>query len=151
MERQSILHAIIAHCPDEWNIALCSDSGVGFEPDFFSWVGPCVERAIYQSPFHLIERLNGASVVVTTKLHVGICAAVMGKTVLSFYAHPKTLRFYRQLEREDLCFPLSAAADAAVKHKLIEVESNAVQSIEIPLQMSIRAQRTWHLMKKFCE
>lgn len=45
-------------------------------------------------------------VVVTNKLHVGIVSYALGTIPISLPAHQKTVRFYKQIEREDLCIRL---------------------------------------------
>lgn len=55
----------------------------------------------------LVGRLFAADLVITTKLHIGIVASASGRPVLSLPTHQKTIRFYRQLGRPDLCVPKS--------------------------------------------
>lgn len=52
----------------------------------------------------LIAQLDG---VVTTKLHVGIAAWALGVAPYGVAAHGKTVRFFRQVGREDYIRPLS--------------------------------------------
>lgn len=54
----------------------------------------------------LINTIQSASYVFTTKLHVGITAAALNKRVFSLYAHPKTYRFHKQIGNEKFCFSI---------------------------------------------
>lgn len=74
-----------------------------------------VQAVPYENePNRLIETLAAARCVVTTKLHVGIVAAALGRSVLSFPHHTKTERLFRQLEATARCVPLdSVSTDGA--------------------------------------
>ncbi len=58
---------------------------------------------VYDHPWRFLASLNRLDVVVTSKLHVGLVSAALGKSVLSVPSHPKTTRLFRQLGREDRC------------------------------------------------
>ncbi|MFS0774813.1 polysaccharide pyruvyl transferase family protein [Neobacillus sp. 3P2-tot-E-2] len=51
----------------------------------------------------LLEKLD---VVLTNKLHVGIVSYALGTNCISIPYHPKTTRFYKQINCEELCMPL---------------------------------------------
>ena len=60
--------------------------------------------------------LNRVDFVVTTKLHVGVLAAALGKSVLSFpLVFEKTARYYRQIGEIDRCRPLQAVTPEDVR------------------------------------
>ncbi|MBP5303930.1 MAG: polysaccharide pyruvyl transferase family protein [Clostridia bacterium] len=60
--------------------------------------------ALYRNCMDMCYLLNNASVVVTRKLHVGIVAATLGKSVISTPLHQyKTARFYKQIGQENRC------------------------------------------------
>lgn len=54
----------------------------------------------------LINTIQGASYIFTTKLHVGITAAALNKRVFSLYAHPKTIRFHKQIGNGKFCYAI---------------------------------------------
>lgn len=64
----------------------------------------------YKNYRALVEELKNIGTVITSKLHVGIVAAVNGRRICSFPYHPKVWRFYEELERPELCY--SGAADS---------------------------------------
>lgn len=53
----------------------------------------------------MLGRLSAADLIITTKLHIGIVGSAYGRAVLSLPTHQKTVRFYRQLERTEICVP----------------------------------------------
>ena len=55
--------------------------------------------------------LQEFDLVITTKLHVGIVSWVLGTPVCSIAAHSKTIRFYRQIRRDQFCVPIASACD----------------------------------------
>jgi polysaccharide pyruvyl transferase WcaK-like protein len=63
---------------------------------------PVVE---YKDPNSLIKDLQSFDKIITSKLHVGIVGYSLGKRVLSIPAHPKTMRFYEQIDRSEFCIP----------------------------------------------
>lgn len=60
--------------------------------------GNAVEQYVYRSPQELIQVLNNADCIITTKLHVGICGIRLGKPVISLPCHPKIQSFYEYIE-----------------------------------------------------
>jgi polysaccharide pyruvyl transferase WcaK-like protein len=57
----------------------------------------------YNNPKVLIENLAKLDYIITSKLHVGILGYALKKQVLSIPLHQKTVRFYKQVKREDFC------------------------------------------------
>ena len=55
----------------------------------------------FEGPEELISQINQCELIITTKLHVGICAYALGKKIISTYTHPKNKRFFQQIERRD--------------------------------------------------
>lgn len=51
----------------------------------------------YNDPFELLNIINTARWIITSKLHVGICGIRLGKNVISIANHPKIKRFYSQI------------------------------------------------------
>src|SRR5699024_10102591 len=60
----------------------------------------------YQNPDKLINNLQEMDKIITSKLHVGIVGYALGKRTLSIPFHPKTIRFYEQIKREEFCIPV---------------------------------------------
>ena len=61
----------------------------------------CESRPLYNDMNDLLALIDTLDIVITDKLHVGICAVALGKVVISLPKHPKTERFYRQLGISD--------------------------------------------------
>jgi len=72
----------------------------------FNKKGIYYETIAYSGVDNLIDIINKATFVITTKLHVGITGAALNKRVFSIYNHPKTKRFHRQIGNL-YCIPLS--------------------------------------------
>jgi polysaccharide pyruvyl transferase WcaK-like protein len=62
----------------------------------------------------MLGRLSAADLIITTKLHIGIVGSAYGRAVLSLPTHQKTVRFYRQLERTQVCVPKADWSSASI-------------------------------------
>lgn len=62
--------------------------------------------------------------VLTNKLHIGIVSYALGNTPLSFPYHPKTIRFYKQINQESLCTPILNIEDGTVLDTLNRTVNN---------------------------
>ena len=63
---------------------------------------------IYDNPVALCKVLDNVDCIITTKLHVGIVGARLGKSVISFSGHTEKIeRLYEQLGEKDRTMPLS--------------------------------------------
>ena len=61
----------------------------------------------YNHAAELVHIIEQASLVVTTKLHVGIVALALQRPVLAFPSHTKTPRTYRQIGMDARCLPVA--------------------------------------------
>ena len=62
----------------------------------------------YDNPIELCKVIDACDVIITSKLHVGIVGAHLGKSVISFSSHTKKIaRLYEQLGASDRTIPLS--------------------------------------------
>lgn len=59
--------------------------------------------ANYENPECLLSILSSLDVVLTTKLHVGICTMSMGAMPIAVYQHSKVPRFFMQAGISDFC------------------------------------------------
>ena len=50
--------------------------------------------------------LSQLDLVLTNKLHVGIVSYALGTNCIGIPYHPKTTRFYKQINQSELCIPL---------------------------------------------
>ena len=63
----------------------------------------------YTNPKGLLNDIAHCDAVVTTKLHVGICAAALGVAPISLYSHPKVQRFFQDIGRDEFCQDIMTA------------------------------------------
>ena len=78
-------------------------------------------KIAYDDPMQLCQYISKMDIVVTPKLHVGIVASVLGRSVFSFPAVPqKTKRFYKQIGESDRCIPLEEVEQKMVLNMLEE-------------------------------
>ena len=63
----------------------------------------------YSNPKGLLHDIAHCNAVVTTKLHVGICAAALGVAPISLYSHPKVQRFFQDIGRDEFCQDIMTA------------------------------------------
>lgn len=65
-------------------------------------VGSEYETVVFKDNLDtFLDSIKECGLVMTTKLHVGICASAMGVPVLSTPSHIKTARFYRKIDLEE--------------------------------------------------
>lgn len=76
------------------NTEILKELAPGLEIDFLP----------YTEHTELLQILNECAVVITAKLHVGICSISLGAKVVSIPVHSKTQRLYKQLGISDFCF-----------------------------------------------
>lgn len=95
----------------------------------------------YTSMDGLIGKLSAADLVVTSKLHLGIVASSLGKPVVSVPTHQKTVRFYRQLGRSEICVPKAQWTQDALKAAFSHAEQTMGQSLVVP-EAVLRAARS---------
>jgi polysaccharide pyruvyl transferase WcaK-like protein len=95
-------------------------------------LGPRAVTVPYTDIWSLTAQLGAADLVVTTKLHVGIVAAALGTSVLSFPFHAKVPRLYRQLEAPDRCVPLDFVTPERVEERLASIADAGFPRFEIP-------------------
>lgn len=57
----------------------------------------------YRTPGGMLALIKAADLILTDKLHLGIVGINLGKKVVSVANHPKTLRLYKQVNRESYC------------------------------------------------
>jgi len=134
------------------NIVVASDYGINKNHDFFEWIPnnlSYVKKVEYKDPSSLLHELINADYILTTKLHVGICSAVLEKKVLSFPKHAKTARLYKQLSRTDVCFPMNELTKEKTERLLFNFINNDIQALKISSEIKVRANKNWELLDSF--
>lgn len=69
-------------------------------------------------PSHMLDLIRSVDAVVTTKLHMGIVSLTQRRHVVSFPAHSKTVRFYRQVGLSGQCVPIADFEEARLSGRL---------------------------------
>jgi len=97
--------------------------------DSHGLIFPVIE---YKNPQSLIEDLQSFDKIITSKLHVGIVAYSLGKRVLSIPQHPKTVRFYEQIERSEFCISNNTITTDLLLEKFEKLDSiSNVNNVQI--------------------
>lgn len=102
----------------------------------------------YDSPWTLISILKDSSLIVTSKLHVGILGTMFNKSVVAFPAHPKTVRYYNQLNIIDRCQPIEKVSPAMVYNQLSKYKDI---DYKIPNHIIEASIENFVALKKFVE
>ena len=92
---------------DQYSSEFSQEGGVG---NFIKSLIKSDKTIVYQydNPLELCKVIDVCDVIVTTKLHVGIVGAHLGKSVISFSGHTKKIaRLYDQLGISDRTIPIS--------------------------------------------
>lgn len=75
-----------------------------------------VEHFIYGDPYELVDLLQRVDLVLTCKLHVGVVAAMFGRSVVCAAEHPeKSRRFYLQMGCPDRCVSVFGTSVPALR------------------------------------
>lgn len=95
----------IAENPNDQFVLIFDNPGQKLPPDFKKrlLIFPNVISRPYSGVDNLVKDIAGCDEVVTTKLHVGICAAALGVVPIGVYTHRKVERFYKQIGHSAFC------------------------------------------------
>lgn len=103
----------------------------------------------YEDPYELVDVLQQCDCVLTCKLHVGVVAAMFGKSVVCAAEHPeKTQRFFNEIGQGERCASLYSADENDVMgmlQRFIDVP------IIIPDELYESAMKSWRLLDTFLE
>lgn len=101
----------------------------------------------YNDPYEMSNLIGQADLIITSKLHVGVVGALMGKSVISVPCHPeKTMRFYKEINEADRCIPLFDATS----NKIFELmQEKRLQQICISDVYIKKAEITWKHFENF--
>lgn len=86
----------------------------------------------YRGIEDLLDRISTADLIVTTKLHVAIVASRIGIPTLSFAGHPKTQRFFDQIDLGDRCLIFDLWNSGNVSEHYGRISDLVGSSVEIP-------------------
>lgn len=101
----------------------------------------------YTNCNNLIQIINSASYVFTTKLHVGITAAALKKNVFSIWMHPKTPRLHNSIINGHNCIPFNDIQPEDLNNKLERFFSQ--DTFSIPKEIFSKALRNKQVVTNF--
>ena len=136
----------------EYRVIVSSDQILKNDEELFKKFKRIVQTANciyhrYSSPEDMTSLIGISDLILTTKLHVGVVGALLGKSVISIPCHPeKTIRFYHAIHEDSRCLSLFEATPADI---LEIMESNYSHKIEINNDLVVLADLTWKLFDKF--
>ncbi len=81
----------------------------------------------YDGPWLLSQVLNLADATITDKLHVGIVSTLFRKEVISVALHPKSIKFYRLINRREWTMPLSDIRTGDVYNKMKKLKFEGIK------------------------
>lgn len=99
----------------------------GFEQSLLTQ--PNVVKTYYTNPDDLLAAISLCSHVVTTKLHVGICATALCVNPIGIYFHPKVVRFYSQIARGDFCHDMAGYGSGWLQDAVVRIQKLDPESI----------------------
>lgn len=100
----------------------------------------------YSNPYELSALINISSVVITSKLHVGVIACMLNKSVISVACHyEKTKRFYEQIKEKDRCISLYDCTSEDI-YELIKKYYK--KNIIIPKKVYKNSSLTWEKLEE---
>lgn len=129
---QDILEAIRESNYSDFDIDFILDSGSSFRTNYICSIETIIHQLNMKNKINftnyidideLISRLSSYSLVITSKLHVGIVTIALGGKVISLPWHSKTIRLYRQLGVEQFCLPLEKFEKQSLKDKIADIEN----------------------------
>lgn len=126
--RKEIIDFIKANNNFGLDLLFFSDNGLGKNQDYFDRSYKCKQ---YESMRQVLEVIKNSEIIITSKLHVGVIASIFKKKVVSVYAHKKTIRFYRHINREDVCLELHAGNTERIKDLILKTIKGDVSNISI--------------------
>lgn len=111
-----------------------------------SQISDCVFHQ-YTTSEEMTELISQSNLILTSKLHVGVVGAVMGKSVISVPCHPeKTMRFYSEIGESVRCLALDTSSPDEIFNTM---EKYRLERISINQRFVALAELTWKLFDKF--
>lgn len=133
----------------EYLVVVASDSILKYEEEYFKEFEnesevKC-EHFLYEDPSEMTAFLKTVDVVLTCKLHVGVVASTLGKSVVAVACHPeKTVRFYSQIGESGRCVSLFDVTSDEICQLLEEYHEN---KIKIDEQVIKKSNLSWELLE----
>jgi len=137
---------------NEYRVVVASDSIVKNENDLYNEFKRLIENEQiylykYNDPWELCGLINFSDCILTSKLHVGIVALRLGKSVISIPIHPqKTQRLYNQINEGERCLALDNATSIEIG-KLLYIYHN--KSISLSDEVIKASMKNWEYLDSF--
>lgn len=110
---------------------------------------PTAQVVDYSDPYELVDVLGECNLVLTCKLHVGVVAAMLGKSVVCVAEHPeKSRRFYDAIGEHERCVSLYEMGVDGVESRLRRYRN---VPIGIPEELYGRANVSWEQLDAFLD
>ena len=100
----------------------------------------------YSTPDDLCAVISKCNLIITYKLHVGILASTLGRSVISVYKHPKIARYYNQINQNSRCVDFNGCDVSKLSELVNDFYS---KEIVIPLNVQNSSKRNWELLDSF--
>ncbi|MDB4345885.1 polysaccharide pyruvyl transferase family protein [bacterium] len=100
----------------------------------------------YKGPWETCALIRDSDAVITNKLHTAIVASAYGRRVISLAKHPKNIRYFKQLKREELCIPLSDFDAAKFRDLAISLVEGRLSSIQVDDDLYQKSRLNFELM-----
>ena len=138
----------------DYKVVVTSDSIVANENELFDKFKEIVGSNNivlykYSDPWKLCSLIEKCDCVITTKLHVGIVAIRLGKSVLSFPKHAaKTRRLYSQINESERCMDINTARVDDINELLNKYHDKGINISEKVYTDSLK---NWDYLKQFLD
>lgn len=119
------IHLIIDHLPSKEAI-----EDAVLELESFGIQAPTI--IISGDAEKIIRGLHQCDVIITTKLHIGICAAALGKELFSVYKHTKNAITLSEVGLSDRCIPLDGVNESELNTLLNTLGLELVKKYSLP-------------------
>lgn len=100
----------------------------------------------YSIPDDLCAVISKCDLIITYKLHVGILASTLGRSVISVYKHPKIVRYYNQIKQIERCVDFNKCSVNTLSNL---VNSFYGKTFNIPIDVLNSSKRNWDLLDAF--
>lgn len=137
----------------DYNVVVACDQAMGHDnalEKVLDAIETCNKVAyIYDKPMELCKVVDRCELIVTTKLHIGIVGAHLGKSVISFAGHAdKIQRLYNQLGEGGRTIPLE---DLTLDGGVEMLEKNYKQPTMIPKFVQDNAELNFVILRQFIQ
>lgn len=140
----------IENHPD-FHVVVASDSILDMDDSLFQEFKEIYGRECshfkYNDPHEMTALIKKVDIVLTCKLHVGVVATTLGKSVIAAACHPeKTKRYYHQIDEDERCVNLYKISEEEL---CILLEKKGLKNIKIGAEIINKASLSWEYLDGF--